>query len=30
MGKNWIVPSRKELDDIVEDEDQIESIKIKI
>ena len=30
MGKNWIVPSRKELDDIVEDENQIESIKFKI
>jgi hypothetical protein len=30
MGKNWIVPSRKELDEIVEDEDQIESIKIKV
>jgi hypothetical protein len=30
MGKSWIVPSRKELDEIVEDENQIESIKIKI
>jgi hypothetical protein len=30
MGENWIVPSRKELDEIVEDENQIERIKIKI
>jgi hypothetical protein len=30
MGENWIVPSRKELDEIVEDKNQIERIKIKI
>ncbi|MGD8785801.1 MAG: hypothetical protein PVJ60_00120 [Phycisphaerales bacterium] len=30
MGTKWVVPSRKELDEIVEDKNQIESIKIKI
>ena len=30
MGTKWVVPSRKELDEIVEDENQIESIKIKV
>jgi hypothetical protein len=29
MGKNWIVPSRKELDEIIEDKNRIENVKIR-
>jgi hypothetical protein len=29
MGTNWVVPSKKELDQIIEDKNRIENVKIR-